>query len=281
MTAEVPNASRLPMPNLVVIVAVHVALDLALSRYSWFWNQPMLMVALAMPLSQTALLTMWAAVVSNSPVLRFAVPAFGTVSCWYLLSLILPWGQGEEATAAWAIALVVQVATIFVAVGCHRLSRALLLPRKSELGDMRRMQPFTFGLRTVMLWTTVVGLGFGFIQFGRQSWQWTAGVFQWELLGAVPIIGVTNGLVAVLWLWALSTGGLASQTAKIMNVVLIASGLAALQCYATEWITGTLVINLYESLILVAAQSVILWASLVLAKVHVMKAPLGASGLRQ
>ncbi|MEZ6081906.1 MAG: hypothetical protein R3C56_41395 [Pirellulaceae bacterium] len=241
-------------------------LDLTLTRHGWFWDQSMLMIALALPLSQIALLTIVAAVVPMALVLRFALPSFGAVAGWYLLSQILPWGVGEEATAAWALALVAQVVTIFLAVECYWLSRNLRPANETECGDVGRPSPFTFGMRTLMLWTTVVGLGFGFIQFGRRSWQWTAAVFQWEYLGAMPIIGVANGLVAALWLWALATDGLAWQSAKVVTAVLMAGGLAILQCYAAEWITGAYAMNLKESLIVVASQSVFVSASLAVAK---------------
>ena len=60
--------------------------------------------------------------------------------------------------------------------------------------------PFTFDLRALMLWTTVIALGFGFVQFGRAQWRWTAAVADWEFLGVMPMIGVFNALLGLLWL---------------------------------------------------------------------------------
>lgn len=266
MNSDVPPPAFLPTPSLVSLVGVHLVLDLALISRSWFWSQPAIMIALAIPLSQLALLTIWAAVVSSNPLLRFVVPIFGIAACWFLMSRILPWGTGEAASAGWAIALVVQVITVLVAVECFRLIRNLFLAGEKNLERTRNARQIRFGIRTLMLWTTVVGLGFGFIQFGQQNWQWTAGVFKWELLSAMPIIGITNGLVAALWLWAFAIGGQASRGGRILTSLAATGGLAFLSCYTTKWVTGTSVLSLDGSFIVLAAQSVTISLSLAIAK---------------
>jgi hypothetical protein len=113
-----------------------------------------------------------------------------------------------------------------------------------------------------MLWTTVVGLAFGFIQFGIRYWHWTDAVFQWEYLAAMPIIGVINGLVAAMCLWAFANGGLARLFARLLTAVVVAGGLAVLQCYSTEWIAGVTVMTMKASFIVVAAQSFFISVSL-------------------
>jgi hypothetical protein len=256
---------KLLTSRLVTVVGIHLALDLALTRYGWLWDQQMLLVALGILLSQLALLTIWAVVVATAPLVRFAVPTIGTVGCWYLQSLILPWGVGEEATAAWALALVIQVFTIFVACESYRLKRCFRAAQDTKPGDIELANPLRYGLGTLMLWTTVVGLAFGFIQFGRHYWQWTTAVFEWEYLAAIPIIGVINGLVAAMCLWVFASSGLAWLFVRMLTAVMVAGGLAVFQSYSTEWITGTSVITMKDSLIVVAVQSFIISVSLAVA----------------
>ncbi len=268
MSPEAPLPRLRLTPSLVVLVGVHLALDLALISRSWFWSQPILIAALAIPLSQLALLTIWAAVVSCNAILRFVVPILGIAACWFLMSRILPWGTNEAASAGWAIALVVLVITVFVAVKCFRLIRHLRPANEEDLEGNGPPGQIRFGLSAVMLWTTAVGLGFGFIQFGQRYWQWTAGIFEWELLGAMPIIGITNGLVAALWLWTFATGGLARarRAVRIAISLVLTGGLALLEYHATQWVTGTPVLNLTGFFIFLAVQSVVISLSLAIAK---------------
>ena len=66
MLADASRRGIVSMPSLAILVGVHLALDLTLTRHGWFWDQSMLMIALAIPLSQIALLAILAAVVSTS-----------------------------------------------------------------------------------------------------------------------------------------------------------------------------------------------------------------------
>ncbi len=265
MTADAPPHRLMLTPSLVVLIGVHLALDLALVGRSWHWNLPMLMTALAIPLSQLALLAIWTAVATTSPLLRFAVPTGGTLACWFLLSLMLPWGTGEAASAGWAIALVFQVITCLLAVACYNLWYSFRLTTQTEQGGERRSNP-KFGISTLILWTTIVGFGFGFIQFGQRYWQWTVAVFQWQYMGSMPIIGITNGMVAALWLWAFATRGIARRSAKIATALVMTGGLACSQYYLTTWFTGTSDINLDTSIIVLTAQSIMISVSLAIAE---------------
>lgn len=252
----------------MILVGVHVALDVTLTSRSWFWSQPVLMVALAIPLSQLGLLAIWAAVVSSNPLLRFGLPILGIAACWFLMSRILPWGTGEAASAGWAIALVVQVLTVLVAVECFRLIRNHRPVEEKILEGTTNVSQIRFGMSTLMLWITSVAIGLGFLQFGQHYWQWTAGIFQWKLLWAMPIIGITNGLVAVLWLWALACGEQTTRGAKNATSAVATGGLAFLCSYSSTWVTGTSVLKLDDSFIVLIAQSLMISLSLVIAKSH-------------
>lgn len=250
-------------PSLAILIGVHLALDLALVGRSWHLSLPMLMAAVAIPLSQLALLTIWAAVAPTHTWLRFAVPAGGILACWFLLSLMLPWGKGDPASAGWAIALVVQVVTCLVAIECCNLCHRLYLAPQTVQG-IRSGSKFSIG--TLILWTTVLGFGFGFIQFGQRYWQWTAAVFQWAIMSSMPIIGITNGMVAALWLWAFATRGMAGRGVRITTTLGLSGGLAYAQWYLTKWFAGASTMDLDMSIILVAAQSVIISVSLAIAE---------------
>ena len=138
-------------------------------------------------------------------VLRFAVPALVAVFCWYVLSQILPWGIGEPASAAWAIAIMVQIIAVVVAIRLYRLFVAVIARRTPESNTAGRSQ-LSFDLATLMLWSTVIACGFGFMQFGRDKLNWGANVANWECLHAMPVIAIFNAMLAVLWLWSLTFG---------------------------------------------------------------------------
>lgn len=262
---------KLHTVGLLTVIGIHLAVDLALTRNVWFLDQQMLMVVLAIPLSQLALLTIWATVVATVPLIRFTVPTVGMIACWYLLSLILPWGVGDQATAAWALAMVIQVFTIVVACGGHQLLRYLRTDKESKLTDIGLSNPLKVSLGTLMLWTTFAGVALGFVQFGRQSWHWTAAVFQWHYLGAIPVIGATNGLVAAMCLWVFAADGWSRLFARMVAATLITGGLALFQYYVAAWIIGTVVMTMRDTLIVVAAQSFIISASLAVAKAGLSK----------
>ncbi len=265
MTADASSRRLMLTPTLVMLIGVHLALDLALVGGKWHFSQPALMIALAIPLSQLALLAIWAAVAESRTWVRFTLPTGGILACWFLLSLILPWGRGEAASAGWAIALVVQVITTLVlieyCIACCSARQALQTVEGSE----RRSNP-RFSISTLILWTTVLGIGFGFMQFGQRDWQWTAAVFQWKNMSAMPIIGMTNGMVAALWLWTFAIYGMAKRGVRIIAALALTAGLAGLQYYVTNGLTGTSAIRLDTSFGVLAVQSILISVSLALAE---------------
>lgn len=249
-------------PSLAILIGIHLALDLALVGRSWHWSLPMLMAAMGIPLSQLGLLAIWVAVATANRFLRFAVPTTGILACWFLLSLMLPWSMGEAASAGWAIVLVVQVVTILIAAQCYKLCCSLLASPMERVGD----RGLNFSISTLILWTTVLGFGFGFIQFGQRYWQWTDAVFQWAYMSSMPIIGIANGLVAALWLWVFAARGMARRIARTATTLALAGGLAWLQWFLTEWLAGTSAMDLDTSVTILAAQSILISVSLAIAE---------------
>ena len=260
-------------PCITVLICFHIAVDLVLVLPSWFLNQTLLLVAMGIPLGQLALLALWSVFIPKTAWIKCFVPACGTIACWYLLSLILPWGLSEGAPAGWAFVLVVQVLTIFFFIKLYRLSNSGLPSNHSKFLGPDQKEHFRFGIRSVLLWTTVFGISFAFIQFGRQTWLWTAEIFQWEHMNAVPLIGMTNGILAVLWLWPFASRELIWLVSKILAAVLGTFVLAIFQYHASEWVTGAKILELKESLIFVGVQGLVIFSSLLVATVFSLKKP--------
>jgi hypothetical protein len=235
-----------------------------LTSQAWILSDGLLVATLALPLSQCSLCAIWAATSRRSLYLRFAAPVASTIACWYILTYCLPWGMDGSASAGWAVMLSSQTLAIVAAVGVYRrVVRHASPDADAEVeAGAGTLNIFAFDLRTLMLWTTVIGIGFGFIQFGRVEWSWSAAVAQWEYFRAMPVIGLFNASVALLWLWALATGHWKSRCAKAVAAALLI-GLAG---YALppllSWITGHNAIKENNGLVLGIAESLLVIVSL-------------------
>ncbi len=266
MNSNTPKKLQLTT-SLLILIGVHFALDLLLISRSWYWTQTALIIVLAIPISQLSLLTLWVAMGVSNPVLRFALPMLGIAISWVLMSRILPWGIGDPATAGWAIALAIQACTIFVALRFFVYLASRAVESRPHVGQM------SFGVSSLMLWTTAIAVALGFVQFGRHYWQWTGNVFQWGLLSAMPIIGITNGLVAALWLWGVQACGLVSLGLRIAVSLQLTGGLAMLAFYASTWVTGQAVLDLGSLLLVVCSQGLMISLSLAVAMTSYKNCP--------
>jgi hypothetical protein len=178
-----------------------------------------------------------------------------------VLTQILPWGIGESASAAWAIALVVQTLAIIIGIKLCNDVRDLTARQGADESEANPSR-LSFNIRTLMLWTTVIAIGFGFVQFGQSQWQWTADIANWDFIKAIPFIGVFNAILAVLWLWALAVGSWQWRSAKIAIVLLLIGLLGFSLSHVIGWITGIAGISVHETFVMAAAQSFLLAGSL-------------------
>lgn len=263
MTSAVPQARLEFGPGLAVLIGVHLALDVILPQISLFWEEQMLALAITVPLSQLSLVVIWAAVVLRNRILTSAVPILGMFACWFVLSQLLPWGTYEDSSAVWAGALLFQAVTIFAAIACYRR----LHP--STAGELMQVSkdanPNRFEIRDLMLWTAVVAVGLGFLRLGIKYWGWHENFFfQWEFLFVAAVLGITQGLVAALWLWAFAMQP-SVYPWNWPTAALLSAGLAVSQ-YLLLWRSGLSGMELQESLALVGGQSCLLAASLAVAK---------------
>jgi hypothetical protein len=248
--------------GLAICLGFHAIAVWFLIRHAWFFlPDAYLWVAVALPLSQCSLAALWAVSSRANVYLRFAVPLVGAVVCWYVLTKLLPWGIGEPASAAWAISLGVQALAIVIMVNSYQRVWGFAIEGAPGASGPNRSR-FAFDLRTLILWTTAVALALGFIQYGRRQWLWTAGVADWEYFDVMPMIGVFNALLAVLWLWALAAGSWQWRTAKSAITVLSIASLGFLVSKAVGWIAvGTPGIGVSELMALAAAQSILVVGS--------------------
>ena len=230
----------------------------------------MLVAALAVPLFQVSLLAMLPTLWKLSLISRFAVPTLGALAGWFVLSRILPWGFGDDATAGWALAIAVQVLTIVLAIETYRRFQSRGLD-----GDLQedRGISLTFGAQAIILWTTVCALGMGFIQYGRATWQWSIeSVLEWEFLAVMPLIGLVNGVVALMSCWIFNANCLWRVVSRMVITTIIAVFLAALLYNAMNWMATGPVLSLAESLVLVTVQSILLSLSVAVFRVDLKTA---------
>lgn len=241
-----------------ICVGFFVVADLLLISRPWFLEDRQLLIAMALPLSQCSLAAIWATSGRADPYVRFAVPLIAAITSWYVLTRILPWGIGEPASAAWALAIATQTLGIVLIVN---LSQRVgdFFQRRDSPGDgtagKPNRAPFAIDLRTLMLWTTTIAIAFGFVQYGRTRWQWTSSIADWVFLEAMPIIGVFHALVAVLWLWALVAGSWQKRIAKTAVAAGLTGVLGSSMPRAVAWATGTYAMQIPECLVSVFAQS--------------------------
>ena len=256
---------RLPLTSaagwLPAVIGIHLGTDLLLINRALFLDQGRLLLIAAVPLSQVSLASLWAVKSESHPYLRFTALPLVVVGCWYVLSRVLPWGINEPASAAWMIALVVQTLTILIACKLYQLASDLVRRRRTGVNSRDHLG-LTFQLRTLVLWTTIIAMGFGFIQYGRTHWGWTARAADSEFLTAMPLIGLLNACLAVLWLWALATGNWKKRTGKIVLAVCLIAVLGASVSQLIGWLTQFLDIGVDDTLVLAAAQSLLIAGSI-------------------
>lgn len=279
MTAPRSAATARSEPTVAIAVCagIHILADWILISQPWFLADEFLVATLALPISQCSLGAIWAATSRSSPYLRFAVPVVSVIACWFVVIHCSVTGTDERGSAGWAIALATQTLAIVVAIEVYRR----IVHRGSTIASEDRgfgvPNVFAFDLRTLMLWTTVFGVGFGFVQFGRVEWSWSAAVAQWRYFRAMPVIGLFNTAVALLWLWATWHGQWRWRPVKVVAAALLVgvSGYALAPLLA--WITGFTTISTKEGLVLLSAQSVYLVASLAVVAIVARRFAVGLS----
>lgn len=242
---------------LAVCAAMHAAVDGLLLGEAWVFNEPILALAIGVPLSQCSLVALWAAKSRANLLLRFVAPLVGAILCWYILSRLLVWAIGEPASAAWAVLIGLQ--TVLVVIWIQGYQR--LRPHHATDDDDRLR--FAFDLRVLILWTMAAAIVLAVVRYGCLNLQWTTDVVDWEYFDVMPILGVYNALLAVHWLWALAGGSLQMRVAKTAFTALaLAATLVLVHYVVDKMVVGTVGITLLELSMLTLSQSFLIATTL-------------------
>jgi hypothetical protein len=242
----------------IVAVALHAALDVLLLTTPWRFSRELIFIPFALPVSQNGLVAIWAATHPSPSYVRCVVLSIGLVATWYVGMSLLP-GQASSALAAgWSAAFVVQslviVLTVALARFAHRRGGVLQAAGESP-------RPNRYSLATLFLWTAALTVPLTLMRLGMTQLGWTTRVFAWEFLPHVAVVGVYNGLYAVVVLMSLAACGLMRRW--ILPALLLAA-LGLSEVPLLEWTfaeAGGLTIN--AAMLFAGVQVLILYGTLV------------------
>jgi hypothetical protein len=184
---------------------VHAVIDVVLLSYPWRIAGDLFIAVLAFPVSQNALVAIWSATHPSPSHVRCVVLSIGLVATWYVGVSLLPGQAASDPAAGWGAAFVVQSLVIVFMVALARYARQHVAVHE-PVGARR--QAHRYSLATLFLWTAALAVPLMFMRLGMTQLGWTARVFQWEFLPHLAIVGVYNGLYAVVVLMSIAAGGL-------------------------------------------------------------------------
>ncbi len=195
MTGQVASRGKHAIPMLPTILVAYIVVEAILIISSTgLLSEDQSWLAVSVPLSHSSLAAIWAATQRTWDVsLRCLVAITGCVSAWTVISQILPWGFGDPASSVWAAAIFVQTFGIVLLIGQHQLFWR----------SQRVHSSFTFGLRTLMVWTATFAIGFTFIRVGQVGWGWSAAAFQSIYFIALALTAVSSATLTALVTWFL------------------------------------------------------------------------------
>ena len=233
---------------LTLCLGVHLFADWMLAERPWHVDGTTLLIAIAIPLSQCSLAVIWGAVSTASLYLRFLLPFAASIGCWYVLTQVSGWGIGDPASAGWALLLLVQALGIVVGIHVYRVA-----------GESAR---FTFDLATLMLWITLSAAVFGFAQFGRVHWRWSADIASWEYIGTMPITGAFNSVIALTCLRLSIMSSRHRQIAGSVVVLVLIAIASQIVLLLNDWLSGKTTLSRPEILAMTLSQFVIIGVTL-------------------
>ena len=205
---------------LMLCIAIHLVIDFMAVRDVWQPDgTPFLLKAI--PLAQCSLVAIWAATSRSHLLVRFFIPPCVTLAIWYLMAIIVTWDLTGGPARSWLIALVIQV--ILIALACNVYRRWMV--RKTN------KQAFSFDLRLLFIWMTVLACIFAFFQYGRLTWGWGTARSAWIHGIDVPIIGAINALLACICVWPFAHPPLKPRLARLAAALPMLAVSCGLQRY--------------------------------------------------
>ena len=238
--------------------------DFCLLSQALFLHGDGVLLAVAIPFGQCSLAAIYGATTRANAYVRFAIPPIGVVVSWWLLYQTFQWGLNDQVSAAWAVAMTMQTIVIILSIKLYHVASDMMARRRSEEISLDRSRA-AFGVRSLILLTTVCGLGFGFMKLGHTRWGWSGEIADWEYLRAMPIVACANALVAMLCLWSLVAGTSKQRVRRILfiPVPIFLTGRAT--PYLIEMATGSFADGIMDFWITAVSQGVLISISIVAA----------------
>lgn len=249
---------RTELGSLAVCAGLIAVADLVLIGHPWFIEGDWELAAMSLPLAQCSLAALWSGTGRTYFPIRFALPPIASITAWLVLTRILPWGIGEPASAAWALALLVQTLAIVMTLKvCKPVDRW----NQSESRAPRLVSArsrLAFDLRTLMLWVTVIACVLSFVSYARHRWAWSANAANREFLEATSLVGLFNAIVGLIWLWSLADGNFRVRRVRVPLTTVLMVGLAFPMCKVLAWATTAPGMEVRTCHVLILSQSVVI-----------------------
>lgn len=188
-------------PAAWIVVGIHALVAAALFFEAWFFEDVLLYVVVAVPLSQCSLISIFAATTGSPLWTRYATACGGIIAAWFLLRRILIWGVGSDVPAAWAMGLTVHALAIVIGTQIYRIASSYVKPSQASTHSQESVPRFRFNLATIFLWTIVMAVGFALVRFGQVHWQWTPGFFLADQFARPSLIGLAGSTVSLSLVW--------------------------------------------------------------------------------
>ena len=194
---------------LLLVLIVHVAIDAVLissvslhdQRWIVFPWRVVGFVLMALPISQSCLIALWAATSQRPFALRLPAALVGSVFPLIVLTRMIGMPVSHPNTPVFVFVLITQLLTILILVNGGRFARRLFWtqPTGATAADTQSTQ---FSIWQLLLWTAILAsiLGVGKTIF---AWcGWTANVFAIEFFYFCQIVAVGNALCTLI-VWGL------------------------------------------------------------------------------
>ncbi len=229
---------------LLLVVAIHAAIDVALIAWGTTenlpdtsWGMAIAYSLIAWPMSQGCLLAIWAATGRMRFSLRLPLALAGTAIALIALFKIFAHGGPYSPSPVFAFILITQLLATLLLIGGGRLVHRLF--RHWRSGWTEISPRFTqFSLRQLLIWTAVLALILGTAQ-GLSEWLgWTTHILRHQDFQAYRMLALYNVLSALLVF-----GVFIARVRWPVRILLFPLAVAA--CGALMWLTLLLTGRLY------------------------------------
>lgn len=246
---------RTPFTNVQVAaftfaVMAHLSADVFLINQTWFLFSPLVLVLLAVPLSQNAIVT-WVAMKDwGTSYVRFSLALLTAVWTWFVVLSMM--GSGFQGHGAPALALGFATQSIVIVA-------VIAAARRITFGSSAK--ELRFGLTTMLGWITVIAIVLGLVRNGPRNWGWGAADLMWDYFLLMPVICLATALAAVVVFSTLSIAKPVWQRLLTAAIVFPVIACCVPLLITWLWSTDIIAIGIFASLVLM--ESVLLYVTLI------------------